>query len=78
MCVEYLGEKKLVYVGCLFLRDLYLIDFEILGELVWVGKILFELNLGKKYGVYVVFIFWGKCRINILGGFICLFLMDKI
>ena len=59
-------------------RDLHLTDFEIPGESAWAGKTLLELNLGKKYGVHVVSILRGKRRINIPGGSIRLFPMDKI
>ena len=75
---EYLGEKKPAYAGRLLSRDLHLTDFEIPGESAWAGKTLLELNLGKKYGVHVVSILRGKRRINIPGGSIRLFPMDKI
>lgn len=75
---EYMGEKKPEYAGRLLSRDLHLADFEIPGESLWAGKTLLELNLGKKYGVHVVSILRGKRRINIPGGSIRLFPMDKI
>ena len=78
MRAEYLGEKKPAYAGRLLSRDLHLTDFEIPGESAWAGKTLLELNLGKKYGVHVVSILRGKRRINIPGGSIRLFPMDKI
>ena len=37
-----------------------------------------ELNLGKKFGVHVASILRGKRRINIPGGSVRLFPMDKI
>ena len=78
MRAEYLGEKKPAYAGRLLSRDLHLTDFEIPGESAWAGKTLLELNLGKKYGVHVVSILRGKRRINIPGGSVRLFPMDKI
>ena len=75
---EYMGEKKPEYAGRLLSRDLHLADFEIPGESLWAGKTLLELNLGKKYGVHVVSILRGKRRINIPGGSVRLFPMDKI
>ena len=71
-------KKKPAYAGRLLSRDLHLTDFEIPGESAWAGKTLLELNLGKKYGVHVVSILRGKRRINIPGGSIRLFPMDKI
>ena len=78
MRAEYLGEKKPAYAGRLLSRDLHLADFEIPGESKWAGKTLLELNLGKKYEVHVVSILRGKRRINIPGGSVRLFPMDKI
>ena len=75
---EYMGEKKPEYAGRFLSRDLHLADFEIPGESLWAGKTLLELNLGKKYGVHVVSILRGKRRINIPGGSVRLFPMDKI
>lgn len=75
---EYLGEKKPEYAGRLLSRDLHLADFEIPGESGWAGKTLLELSLGKKYGVHVASILRGKRRINIPGGTVRLFPMDKI
>ena len=37
-----------------------------------------ELNLGKKYGIHIASILRGKRRINIPGGSVRLFPMDKI
>ena len=71
-------ERKPEYAGRLLSRDLHLADFEIPGESLWAGKTLLELNLGKKYGVHVVSILRGKRRINIPGGSVRLFPMDKI
>ena len=51
---------------------------EIPGESSWAGKTLLELNLGKKFGVHVASILRGKRRINIPGGSVRLFPMDKI
>ena len=48
------------------------------GESSWAGKTLLELNLGKKFGVHVASILRGKRRINIPGGSVRLFPMDKI
>lgn len=78
MRAEYLGEKKPAYARRLLSRDLHLADFEIPGESKWAGKTLLELNLGKKYEVHVVSILRGKRRINIPGGSVRLFPMDKI
>lgn len=78
MRAEYLGEKKPSYAGRLLTRDLHLTDFEIPGESKWAGKTLLELNLGKKYDIHVVSILRGKRRINIPGGSVRLFPMDKI
>ena len=75
---EYLGEKKPKYAGSLLSRDLHLTDFEIPGESSWTGKSLMELDLGKKYGVHIVSILRGKRRINIPGGKVHLYPMDKI
>ena len=75
---EYLGEKKPEYAGRLLSHDLHLADMEIPGESAWAGKTLMELNLGKKFGVHVASILRGKRRINIPGGSVRLFPMDKI
>ena len=75
---EYLGEKKPEYAGRLLSHDLHLADMEIPGESSWAGKTLMELNLGKKFGVHVASILRGKRRINIPGGSVRLFPMDKI
>lgn len=75
---EYMGEKKPEYAGRLLSRDLHLADFEIPGESPWAGKTLLELNFGNKYGVHVVSILRGKRRVNIPGGKVRLFPMDKI
>lgn len=78
MRAVYMGEKKPEYVGRLLSRDLHLADFELPGESNWAGRTLLELNLGKKYGIHVVSILRGKRRINIPGGNVRLFPMDKI
>lgn len=75
---EYLAEKKPEYAGRLLSRDLHLADFEIPGESTWAGKTLMELDLGKIYGVHVASILRGKRRINIPGGAVRLYPMDKI
>lgn len=78
MRAEYMGEKKPAYAGRLLSRDLHLADFELLGESVWAGKTLIELNLSKKYGVHIASILRGKRRINIPGGSVRLFPHDKM
>lgn len=75
---EYLGEKKPAYAGHLLSCDLHLADMDIPGESPWAGKTLLELNLGKKYGIHVASILRGKRRINIPGGSVRLFPLDKI
>lgn len=75
---EYLGEKKPAYAGHLLSHDLHLADMEIPGESPWEGKMLTDLNLGKKYGIHIVSILRGKRRINIPGGSVRLFPFDKI
>ena len=75
---EYLGEKKPEYAGRLLSHDLHLADLGIPGESTWAGKTLMELNLGKKYGIHIASILRGKRRINIPGGSVRLFPMDKI
>lgn len=75
---EYLGEKKPAYAGHLLSCDLHLADIDIPGESPWAGKTLLELNLGKKYGIHVASILRGKRRINIPGGSVRLFPLDKI
>ena len=75
---EYLGEKKPEYAGRLLSHDLHLADLEIPGESTWAGKTLMELNLGKKYGIHIASILRGKRRINIPGGSVRLFPLDKI
>lgn len=78
MRAEYLGEKKPEYAGRLLSHDLHLADMEISGESDWAGKTLMELNLGKRFGVHVASILRGKKRINIPGGSVRLFPMDKL
>lgn len=75
---EYMGEKKPEYAGRLLSRDLHLTDFTIPGESAWAGRTLMELNLAKTYGVHVVSILRGKRRMNIPGGKVRLFPLDKI
>lgn len=75
---EYLGEKKPEYAGRLLSHDLHLADVDIPGESAWAGKTLIELNLGKRFGVHVASILRGKRRINIPGGSVRLFPMDKL
>lgn len=76
--VEFIGQKCFEYEGYLLFCDLYFLDFEIFVDFLWVGYILRELNLGYKYGVYVVFIICGMYCINILGVNVCLFFGDII
>ncbi len=78
MRAEYMGEKKPAYAGRLLSHDLHLADFEIPGESLWAGKTLLDLHLGREYGVHVASILRGKRRINIPGGNVRLFPMDKI
>lgn len=75
---EYLGEKKPAYAGRLLSRDLHLADVDIPGESPWAGKTLMELKLGNKYGIHVASILRGKRRINIPGGSVRLFPLDRI
>lgn len=74
----YLAEKKPVYARHLLSRDLHLSDFLIPSESDWAGKTLTELHLGNSYGVHVASILRGKRRINIPGGSVRLFPLDKI
>lgn len=78
MRAEYLGEKKPEYAQHLLFHDLHLIDMVIPEESSWSGRTLMELSLGKKYGVHVVSILRGRRRINIPGGTVRLFPMDKL
>lgn len=78
MRAEYMGEKKPLYAGRLLSKDLHLTDFEIPGESKWAGKTLLELNLGKKYDIHIASILRGRRRINIPGGSVRLFPLDKI
>lgn len=75
---EYLGEKQPEYAGRLLDRDLHLSDFLIPAESAWAGKILRELDLGKKYDVHVASIIRGKHRLNIPDGNTCIFPNDLI
>lgn len=78
MHAEYMGEVRPKYAGCLLTMDLHLADYQIPGESFWGGKMLKELDLGKRFGVHVVSILRGKRRINIPDGNARLFPMDKI
>ncbi len=78
MRAEYMGEKKPSYARRLLSHDLHLADFEIPGESVWAGKTLLDLHFGKTYGVHVASILRGRRRINIPGGSIRLYPMDKL
>ncbi len=75
---EYLGEKRPAYAGRLLSQDLHLADFIVPGESLWAGKTLMELNLGKKFGIHVASILRGKRRINIPGGAVRIFPLDKL
>ncbi len=75
---QYLGRKKPSYVDNLLTRDLHLASFILPGESLWAGKQLMELNISKTYGVLIVSIIRGNCRINIPGGNERLFPNDRM
>jgi K+ transport systems, NAD-binding component len=75
---EYLGRKKPAYAENLLTRDLHLTHFVLPNESLWAGKTLQELCISKKYGVYIVSIIRGNCRINIPGGSERLFPNDRM
>jgi CPA2 family monovalent cation:H+ antiporter-2 len=78
MRAEYLGQKKPEYAGRLLSHDLHLADIDLPAESTWAGKTLTELSIGRTFGVRVVSILRGKRRINIPGGTVRLFPMDKL
>lgn len=65
---EYLGEKQPEYAGTLLDRDLHLSDVVVVADSLWSGCTLRELDLSRKYGVFVASIIRGTHRINIPGG----------
>lgn len=75
---EYLGKKKPAYAENLLTRDLHLTHFVLPNESLWAGRTLQELCISKKYGVYIVSIIRGNCRINIPGGSERLFPNDRM
>lgn len=74
---EYLGEKKPEYAGRLLSHDLHLADLEIPGNPLGrenVDGTKFGKEIWHSYRFYLA----GKRRINIPGGSVRLFPMDKI
>lgn len=75
---QYMGRKKPAYADNLLTRDLHLTSFTLPGESLWAGKTLQELCVSKKYGVLIVSIIRGNCRINVPGGKERLFPNDRM
>ena len=78
MFMVYRGNKKPEYAGRLLDRDIHLTDIKISPDSLWAGLTLMELNLGKRFGVYVASIIRGTHRINIPGGQTRIFPGDTI
>ena len=60
--------KQPEYAEHLLSRDLHLADFEVPEESIWGGKLLGELNLGRRYDIHVVSIVRGTHHLNIPSG----------
>ena len=79
------GEKKKKEAGYkqvlatqLSSFDVHLVDYIITQNAICVGKKLKELNYRQRFGIHVVSILRGKQRINIPGGDMQIFPLDKI
>lgn len=75
---EFLGKKEPAYAGHLLSKDMHLADFIIPEDSSWASKSLSELKLGQVFGIHIVAILRGRKRINIPGGSVRLFPLDKI
>ncbi|MBR2260120.1 MAG: cation:proton antiporter [Paludibacteraceae bacterium] len=58
--------------------DVHLVDYIISQNAICIGKKLKDLNYRKKFGIHIVSILRGNKRINIPGGEVQLFPLDKI
>lgn len=56
------------YAECLLSKDLHLADFKVPEESIWGGRLLGDLDLGRRYGVNVVSIIRGTHHFNIPNG----------
>ena len=65
--LEHQGKQP-EYAEHLLSRDLHLADFEVPEESIWGGKLLGELNLGRRYDIHVVSIVRGTHHLNIPSG----------
>lgn len=65
--LEHRGKQP-EYAEHLLSRDLHLADFEVPEESIWGGKLLGELNLGRRYDIHVVSIVRGTHHLNIPSG----------
>lgn len=69
---------KQSFVNNLLLHDLHMASFDVAQDSKSVGHTLKELNFRQEYGISVVSIIRGDCRINIPGGEERLYPFDKI
>jgi CPA2 family monovalent cation:H+ antiporter-2 len=58
--------------------DVHLVDYIISQNAICIGKKLKDLNYRKRFGIHIVSILRGNKRINIPGGEVQLFPLDKI
>ena len=58
--------------------DVHLVDYVISQNAICIGKKLKDLNYRQKFGIHIVSILRGNKRINIPGGEVQLFPLDKI
>ena len=65
--LEHRGKQP-EYAEHLLSKDLHLADFEVPEESIWGGKLLGELNLGRRYDIHVVSIVRGTHHLNIPSG----------
>ena len=75
---EHLGKKRPAYAGHLLSRDMHMTDFVIPEDSPWASKTLSQLRFGQLFGIHIVSILRGHKRINIPGGSVRLFPLDKI
>ena len=66
------------YAGRLTSRNIHIAELNVPDDSAWAGKLLSELDLGRRYGVMIAAIVRGSHRLNIPDGDTMLFPSDRI
>ena len=72
------GKKRPLYEGRLLDRDIHIAEFDVPTNSMWMGSLLKDLNLGKKYGVHISSILRGGFRMNIPDGDYVIYPCDRL